>query len=587
MRIWLRLHLAATALLVCLALDLLAWPSVAHAQPAQVQAQKQLVEGDRAAQAGKWEEALAAYQKAHTTSPSAASATRTANALYKLGRVTAAADAYEALLTDFGKTLLGGDKKTANDRIAELSEKTGTLTIRVSEAGATVAIDGAAVGTSPLTKPVRVLTGPRAIRVSKDGFGQFDATVEVGPKTSQTVDVPLRERQKGGKVTVTVKGGEALEVLVDDAVVGPAPWEGVLPAGPHTIGGKSATRRAAAVTVEVKEGVDAAVELVPGAPRGTLEVRTEHPKAEIAVDGERVGAGTFQGQVDEGEHEIRVTLEGYETVVKKVTVPAGEVLVETVNLRKATAGAVAETIERPWTFDGLYGGFQFVGMFEPAGSGNTLDSGCEVLGATSCDGGLPMGGGLGGFLGYAFAPLGLELFLLGAGDVVEPKASFDGVTGSDVNPLVASPAREEEFIIARFGGGGAARLRVLFPVDRFRFTGALGAGLAYRHLLLGRDTVAANGAESSIGSEEGDGYLSGVLSLDLGAQVLLAGTASLTLGFSLWLEHAGDGVVEPSRSNVLLTKDGEVPAPQATPEYEMASGTQVFLGPYVGFFFGP
>ena len=57
------------------------------------------------------------------------------------------------------------------------------------------------------------------------------------------------------------------------------------------------------------------------------------------------------------------------------------------------------------------------------------------------------------------------------------------MTGSDINPLVASPAREEAFTIGRVGGGGALRLRVLVPIDRFRVTGALGAGMAYRHLL--------------------------------------------------------------------------------------------------------
>ena len=67
-----------------------------------------------------------------------------------------------------------------------------------------------------------------------------------------------------------------------------------------------------------------------------------------------------------------------------------------------------------------------------------------------------------------------------------------------------------------------------------------------------------------------------------------AGTKSLTLGANLWLEHAGDGVPTPAEGDVFLTgEDGQVPAPQATPSYDMASGTQVFIGPYLGMHFGP
>ncbi|MBL8742745.1 MAG: PEGA domain-containing protein, partial [Myxococcales bacterium] len=455
---------------------------IAEAQPAV--AAKLMVEGDRATAAGKHEEALAAYQKAHAANASGATAVRIANALYKLNRLGEAYDAYEAALK---QTLLGGDKKTANDRIAEIGGKTGTIAVTVSEAGATVSIDGKAAGTSPLAKPLRVMPGSHKLSVTKDGFTPFESTVDVAAKGAVTADAKLKEVEKGAKVSVTIKGGEAMQVLVDGAEVGPSPWEGTLGAGPHKISARSPKSVAAEVTVEVKAGVPQAVELVPGEGRGTLEVRTEMPKSKISVDGKEVGTGTFNGELPAGEHEVSVALDGYATATKKVTVLAGEVVAETITLRKATAGAVVEKTEAPWSFNGLYGGFQLVGMFEPTGSGNTLEDGCEVTGATSCESGNPMGGGIAGYIGYAFAPVGLELFLLGGGDLVEPSATFDGVTGSEINPLVAAPAREESFIIGRFGGGGAARIRVLVPVDRFRITGAVGAGLAYRHMLLGRD----------------------------------------------------------------------------------------------------
>ena len=140
-------------------------------------------------------------------------------------------------------------------------------------------------------------------------------------------------------------------------------------------------------------------------------------------------------------HELKVTRPGYEDFTKTITVNATDVQVETVVLRKAAEGdTLAQQEEGDWTFDGLYGGLKLSGSFFPIGTGNSVEDACDTLGATSCDSGLSAGGSIGGYVGYAFAPLGFEALLLAGGDVASPKANFDGVTGSDINPLVAAPS---------------------------------------------------------------------------------------------------------------------------------------------------
>lgn len=547
-----------------------------------------LIDGDRAASSGKWEEALAAFDKAHAASPSATTARKRANALYQLKRTIEAYEAYEQLLKEHGSTLARGDKDTALKRRDELRDKTGTIKINVSETGAQISVDGAAIGTSPLNAPVRTLVGKHEVNVAKPGFDSFSTEVDVGANAALSVDANLKAISNAGTVTVSVKGGEPLTVVIDGTEAGPAPFTGPVGPGEHTVTGKSQTLRAGPVSVTIKTGETSTVELVAERGGGTLEVRIDGNQGDIYIDGKKLGSGTFKGEVSEGEHELVVKREGYEDFEKSITVKAGEVQGETVTLRKATEGSAEEPAadEGAWSFDGLYGGLQLIGMFAPAGSGNTVETSCDVLGATSCDGSTPMGGGLGLYIGYAFAPVGLELLAVGAADVTSPLASFDGTTGSEINPLVASPAREEDFVIGRFGGGGAFRLRLLFPVDRFRITGAIGAGLVYRKLFMGRDTVAADGAESTV-APDGVDYLSGVLSVELAGQVRLGGTTALALGASLWLEHAGDGVATAPDNNVVLTKSGSIPQPQATPAYDLASGTQLFIGPFLGLHFGP
>ena len=320
---------------------------------------------------------------------------------------------------------------------------------------------------------------------------------------------------------------------------------------------------------------------------GTFEVRIKGEAGEIYIDGKKVGDGRFSGKLEVGEHRLKVTREGYKSVERVVTVKETEVVLETVALSKLAEGdALTETEEGDWTFDGVYGGILLHGMFLPTGTGHTLDRSCDTIGATSCDAGLPAGGGIAGYIGYAFAPLGFELLLLGGADVTQPSANFDGKQGSEINPLVAEPARDEEFTIARFGGGGALRLRLLIPIDRFRITSAFGAGLAYRYMLLGRDTTAADGGTSEI-SDDGLGYLTPVLSFELAGQVRLTGTTSLALGFNLWLEHAGDDLKTAQNNDAVLTGGSGGPQPQNTPPYDMATGTQLFMGPFLGFQFGP
>ncbi|MFO0552771.1 MAG: PEGA domain-containing protein [Polyangiaceae bacterium] len=570
------------------ALLLLTVASAASAQPA-ADAQKLTADGDKAAQANKWADALDLFQKAHAASPSQNTLKRVANALYKLDKKVEALDTYEQLLKDFSSKLTAAERKTAQDRVKELKDKVGVVTLRITESGASVTLDGAQLGTTPLSKPVRVLPGSHTLRVTKSGFEPLERTVDVAAKASVNVEIQLVPIPPAGTLSVVVKGADGVDmrIVIDGAEVGKAPYRAELSPGKYKVLARAATHRSAEVTVNVDAGQTTSIELEAKELESKLEIRVDPAESAVEVDGAPGVAGNFSGAVRAGEHTIRVTAEGYAPAELKIKVEPGETYAESVTLRRATAGQVVENIEAPWSFDGVYGGFELVGMFEPAGSGNTMSTSCEVTGATTCEGGLPLGGGLGFYVGYAFAPIGLELYILAAGDVQSPHASFDGETSSDINPLVAKPAREEEFLIGRFGGGGVARLRLLAPVDIFRFTAAIGAGVAYRHLLLKRDTVADNGAESSVGNEDGTGYLTAVLSVAVGGQVLLGGTTALTFGANLWLEHAGDGVATEARTDVYLSKEGEIPQPQATPAYDMVSGTQVFIGPAIGLHFGP
>jgi hypothetical protein len=326
----------------------------------------------------------------------------------------------------------------------------------------------------------------------------------------------------------------------------------------------------------------------PAAAMGELNVRTSDEQGTLFIDGREVGQGSFRGAIPPGRHQLRVTRPGYETFEAWLDIEPGQVRAETVSLRQSVQEVVpAASPPDPGTKDGLYGGLQLFGAFQPSGAGTTFEDACDTTGATSCSPGGPLGAGLSGYLGWLFDPLGLELGLFGSAHVEESSASFDGVNGSEINPIVASPAREEKFTIGRFGGGASVRGRLWYSTPRVRFTVAAGPGLLFRSMAFERETEAVNGFTGRI-AESGIDYLSPMLSLEAGAELRVSRTLALSLGVLSWFETASDNGKSAQRTDtVLLPEDDTPPVPHATPAYDLANGTQWFIGPYLGLAFGP
>jgi hypothetical protein len=322
---------------------------------------------------------------------------------------------------------------------------------------------------------------------------------------------------------------------------------------------------------------------------GELSVRVGDEQGTIYIDGREVAQGSYRGTVSAGRHQLRVTRPGYEPFETWVEVEAGQVRAETVSLRQSVVDvtATAATTVLGRSLDGLYGGVHLFGAFQPSGAGTTFEDACDTTGATSCSPQAPLGAGLSGYIGWLFEPLGLELALMGSAQVEEPSATFDGVHGSDINPLVATPARTEKFTIGRFGGGAAIRGRLWYNLPLVRFTFAAGPGLVYRSIAFERETSTPDGF-SSDNAESGIDYLSPMLSLEAGASVMLGRSLGLSIGVLSWFETASDSAKSKARNDTVLFKDEKTrPLNQATPSYDLANGPQWFLGPYVGLSFGP
>ncbi|HEY8077107.1 MAG TPA: PEGA domain-containing protein, partial [Labilithrix sp.] len=276
---------------VAVALVILAASATAHAQPSSApptapdprrELARTLFESglghyDRA----EWSAALADFLKSREIFPTRTATENAAVCLRKEGRYDEALDLLEELLRTYSD-LSPAERTFAEKQIGELRGSVGSIELTNSEPAASIVIDGRARGTyPPLSGALRVPAGTRVVRVYKEGFVPLELRVDVPGRQSVTIDARLTPITAGGRLVVTEAQGRALDVIVDDVVVGKTPFEQTLPVGRHTVSlrgeGDLGTPPADATVVRddvtrlalAAEPLDASLRVIP-TPAGAL-----------------------------------------------------------------------------------------------------------------------------------------------------------------------------------------------------------------------------------------------------------------------------------------------------------------------------
>jgi hypothetical protein len=341
--------------------------------------------------------------------------------------------------------------------------------------------------------------------------------------------------------------------------------------------------------VTVERGKTKDVELVATSSIATLKVATSDGKGLIYLDGKLVGEGSFTNDVPAGAHALKITREGYDPFEETIDLKDKETLARSITLKLSSKIETSAVQAEKGRLEGIYGGFGLLFNFLPGGMKSdmqkTCDAGDKPAELTSCDGqGGGLGGGVTGFIGYHWDPVGVELFAGAQYDQSSPTLNW-GPSSTDPG-IGPDPARKEEFAIHRIGGFGIARVRLTLQGEKLRFSVAGGVGLSYRSLLLTRDTTAAsNSALHDAYVPDAEWYLSPILSLEPSIQYRVGPHTAIALGVSLLVDspRAFDQIptTKPEGGHSLG------PSGLTTPGYQLATGTQVFLGPFIGMMFGP
>ncbi len=563
-------------------------PAGVYAQPRPppnvvMEARTRLFAGDAAARKKDWTTALDQYAQSQGAVPSVQALGGMANASYQLQFYPDAYDHYDSLLKTFGAKLTRAQRTEAETRLQQLGQKTGLLAIKVNEPGAFLTIDDKRVGTAPFLAPIRLSVGAHTVGVTKEGFVPLSLTQEILAGQTSVADLVLVVASSKARLMVREKTGQAVRVIVDGVDVGGAPWEGELEAGAHEVMVRSSALAASPQTIELLKGGRGVLEFVATAAVARLELKTSDGQGYIYLDDQLKGEGAFAADVPVGPHTIDVKREGFVPFRKVVTLADKQKYAEVVTLVRPQTEQSGTDLEGERLYQGVYGGFGLVGVTGAGGMKSSLETGCSTLGASSCSTPDPLGGGLFGYLGYTWNPVGFELFLAGMADSTTQRAHFDG-TGP--NPIASLPAREESFVFGRFGGMGAVRVRASVQTRMLRLSLAAGFGLSYKYMVMKREASTADGLRSA-DVQSGVNYLSPGISVEVAAHLRVGRSAAISLGVMLWAENAGTDAKVGRRDDQLLAAPGREPQPLWTPDYTFARNAQYFIGPYLGMQFGP
>jgi hypothetical protein len=521
---------------------------------------------------GSYREALASFRRANDLSPRASIQRNIAQCNRDLKDFGAAYEAYQVLLSRYGTTMNAPDKRAVQRAIEELAMLTGTLRVTVAEPGATVTVDDHEVSTTPLAAPVRVGLGPHVVVVAKAGFEPIRREIKVSGGDEARIDGPLQPEVTTGHLVVDAPAGAKVEVFVDGEDVGAAPWEGDVKPGVHVVEAKGADRNSAPKPLDValRARVEMVLELTPNG--GRVQVDTHTADASITIDGQPMGRGVWEGMLPAGEHQVIIEAGGYRTYKRAFLVHAGETFVEDARLVGESAGG-------PPHVEGIYSGLAFFGDVSATGASNTIAKSCPQ---TPCDISTPLGAGLLMRIGYSFGWLGVEGIALGEYDHSSASLTYNG--SLPPSSPYTGVARTESYDFHRFGGGGALGVRVATKNPHVRFTaGAFGGVIERGNVYKRQDVATGSGSSSDSYTSDTLTYTAPLFLFDAGALVGWENGPKFRLAALLMIEPTGNGVQASSVSGRTL---GPTSQPLGTPALTLQSGTQVVIGPMLGFDFG-
>ena len=221
-----------------------------------------------------------------------------------------------------GRVTHGVELDRGEDIVNEITDETGFLVIRSDPEGATITLNGEAVGTTPLQ--VEKMVG-RYVVVAEMGrlYHPTREELRLGRDGATRIDLALAPAFGTLAVSSDPTGAE---VWLDGEMVGTTPYRNPRkPSGEYHLRVVQPDYLPHETTVAIRDGLSTAEHTRLVADFGALSVSSDPPGARILLDGVDTGLKTPHRfpRVKPGAHQVRLELEAHGTVVERPSVDRG------------------------------------------------------------------------------------------------------------------------------------------------------------------------------------------------------------------------------------------------------------------------
>jgi hypothetical protein len=298
-----------------LSLGTRAEPASSDANRGKDKASAHFERGVALAREGKLEAAVLEFEGAYRAHPHYSVLFNLGQARAAMGQSVEAVDAFRRYLDEGGTAIDRARRAHVLELVAFHEKRIGSLELVVEPDGAEIWIDGRLLGTSPVSRPVKLAEGTHSVSIRKDGFGPVAGSVRV--EAGSTAKLALRVERVGapqaGGLLVVRCGVPDVEVSIGGSVAGTTSSTTSFraPIGATSIRLSRSGYVADARTVDISSArpseLDCRLKPDEKGPRGSLHVRSNPADAVVWVDGER-----FRSEaLPIGRHAVRVERSGY------------------------------------------------------------------------------------------------------------------------------------------------------------------------------------------------------------------------------------------------------------------------------------
>ncbi len=276
----------------------------------------------------EWDKAAAKFQETYEAS-------KNPRVLFNVGVCERNLQHYARAIAKFRQELAEGagklspqDKSEITATIDALQRYVSTIEVTSSEVDATVFVDDQKVGQTPIAPIPADIGANHAVRVEKEGFFPFEKRdVQLSSSGPAKVTAELDPKVKRAEVEVVVTGASGSAIFIDGIDRGPAPFKGLIEAGPHTFEARLSGFDPAARREEViyKQKLKLDLSLVRSVTSGRIRAESVDG-ATIELDGKVVGTTFWEGTVEMGTHTLSARKDGYNEGKIEVYLAKGETI---------------------------------------------------------------------------------------------------------------------------------------------------------------------------------------------------------------------------------------------------------------------